>query len=292
VKYPEFNILRLCLTTIALCGMAAFASAEPAAVPPAEPPASSGWSFAVTPYLWLPSVDGSLRFSAGDGEPPTPETGVDDKSLIDYLDGAFMIGGEVKKDRWLLLTDFLYVGFGNTDSEVKAVNFNPGVRGFDPINSSVNTHTQTSLNGKAWTLLGGYRVLEGAADVDLMGGLRYFGLNASTEWDLTSPVQDPSSGASLSSSGTASDSTHVWDGLFALHGRLHLGKTRWFLPFYADVGAGESRLTWQAFGGAGYAFKWLDVSLTYRTIYYDERGDGLMDQLSFTGPAASFAFRF
>jgi hypothetical protein len=43
---------------------------------------------------------------------------------------------------------------------------------------------------------------------------------------------------------------------------------RWYLPFYADVGTGDSDLTWQLEGNRG------------------------LDQLSFSGPAAAVTWRF
>jgi len=68
---------------------------------------------------------------------------------------------------------------------------------------------------------------------------------------------------------------------------------RWFLPYYADIGAGNDSLkTWQAFGGVGYAFNWGEVSLTYRHLAYDQGSDGLMRNIAFGGPKLGVGFRF
>jgi hypothetical protein len=37
----------------------------------------------------------------------------------------------------------------------------------------------------------------------------------------------------------------------------------WYLPYYADIGTGDSDLTWQLFGGIGYMFNWGDIKLGY-----------------------------
>ena len=36
---------------------------------------------------------------------------------------------------------------------------------------------------------------------------------------------------------------------------MRFGPNReWFVPYYADIGTGQSDFTWQAIGGIGYAF--------------------------------------
>ena len=60
------------------------------------------------------------------------------------------------------------------------------------------------------------------------------------------------------------------DAIVGLRGRRNIGGEQWFVTYYADVGAGDSDLTWQANVGAGYAFGWGDVVLAYRYLDYDE----------------------
>ena len=47
-----------------------------------------------------------------------------------------MISGEVRKDRWLAFTDFIYLDFSGEDSAVKSVNF-----GGSAVSSSANVAT-------------------------------------------------------------------------------------------------------------------------------------------------------
>ena len=61
-------------------------------------------------------------------------------------------------------------------------------------------------------------------------------------------------------SGTKKVSESVWDGIVGVKGRYAFGDDRkWFVPFYLDVGTGQTKLTWQAAAGVGYAFHWGDV---------------------------------
>jgi hypothetical protein len=46
------------------------------------------------------------------------------------------------------------------------------------------------------------------------------------------------------------------------------------VPFLADVGAGESKLTWQAAGGISYGFKWGEVTAMYRYLSYEMKSGG------------------
>jgi hypothetical protein len=66
----------------------------------------------------------------------------------------------------------------------------------------------------------------------------------------------------------------------------------WFLPFYLDVGTGDSDLTWQALAGVGYRFDWGDVSLTYRYLKWDLGSSSPIDDISFGGPQLTATFRF
>jgi hypothetical protein len=108
-------------TLIALA-MAALA----APLPVAAQTSGGGWSFSVMPYLWLPSIDGALRF----GPPPpggvSANVGTDPDSYLDSLDFALMLTGTARKDRWVLGSDLIYLHFSNTDAKVKSVDHNLG----------------------------------------------------------------------------------------------------------------------------------------------------------------------
>jgi hypothetical protein len=63
----------------------------------------------------------------------------------------------------------------------------------------------------------------------------------------------------------ADESGSVWDGIVGARGHVNLTE-KWYLPFYADIGTGQSKLTWQALGGIGYRFKWFDFTVAYRYL--------------------------
>jgi len=76
-----------------------------------------------------------------------------------------------------------------------------------------------------------------------------------------------------------------------LKGRAYFGDERkWFIPYYVDVGAGQSQLTWQVSAGVGYQFDWGSVLATWRYLDYDFDSDSKIESLSLNGPTIGVAF--
>ena len=74
---------------------------------------------------------------------------------------------------------------------------------------------------------------------------------------------------------------------------MNFGANReWFVPYYLDVGTGQSELTWQAIGGIGYAFKWGQVIAAWRYLDYKFKSDSAIQSLNFSGPAVGVAFNW
>jgi opacity protein-like surface antigen len=106
-------------------------------------------------------------------------------------------------------------------------------------------------------------------------------------------VNLPNSTLTFSRSGSVEKSDNVWAAIVGAKGRAMLGQSDWFVNYYADIGGGSSAFTWQGVLGAGYAFKWGDVLLDYRYLYYSQSGnDKLIDNVSFGGFALGVNFRF
>jgi hypothetical protein len=210
---------------------------------------------------------------------------------LENLDFALMINGEVRKARWSVFTDVIYLDFSNEKSKVKSIDFiNIGE---NAISSSIDAGTESSLKGAAWTLGGGYSVLQGdLGRLDLLAGFRYFGLKASTDWKLTVAVNGPGGGQVFPRSGSISQSEDLWDCVIGLRGRLNLGGSKFYVPYYLDVGTGSSEVTWEGVVGLGYGIKWFDLVLAYRHLYYDMDDDKLVQDMRFSGPALGLTFRF
>lgn len=257
---------------------------------------SDEWKFSLMPYLWLPSIDGKLNY----GPPPrggaTANVSIDASTLLDNLDFAFAIAGEARKGRWLIGTDFMYVDFSGADSAVRSVDFNAGSGPINIATGSLNAGAQSSLKGVVWTLVGGYAVVqEPAVSLDAIGGFRYLGVKASTDWNLTAAVTGTGpNGTTLTfpRSGSVEKSDDIWAAIVGLKGRVKLGESNWFVPYYVDIGGASSTFTWQGVVGLGYGFRWGDVRLDYRYLYYSQSDDKLIDNVSFGGLGLGVNFVF
>ena len=129
-------------------------------------------------------------------------------------------------------------------------------------------------------------------ELDVFGGLRYFGIKASTDWQLTATVTGPGSGQTFPRAGSISERMDLWDGIIGVKGRVWIGRSNWSIPYYFDVGTGSSSLTWQGLLGVAYSWEVIGVTLAYRHLYYDQKNDKLIQDMRFSGPALGVTFRW
>ena len=254
-------------------------------------PLEDRWTFSVTPYLWLPNMNGTFKYSTPSGATASPEVEITPNDYLSNLQAVFPVAGSAQKGRWGVFTDILYLGFDSQESAVKAVNFGPGRL---PISASVSQSTSSELKALEWTLAGSYSLLEkhhGALDV--IGGLRYMGLETTTNWNVSATITAPGGGTTFAQSGSISERADLWDGIIGLRGRIPFGESAWALSYYGDIGAGtESSTTYQWLLGINYDFKWGGLILAYRELDYDQSSDELVQNLKFGGPALGVTFRF
>jgi hypothetical protein len=82
------------------------------------------------------------------------------------------------------------------------------------------------------------------------------------------------------------------DGIGGLRGRIRLPNTPLFVPYYFDIGAGGSQLTWQISSGLGYQFnKWGAASLSYRYLSF-QNSSAVVDRATLKGPMLMVNFSF
>ena len=212
--------------------------------------------------------------------------------ILSHLDFATMIAADARYDRFSLLTDFVYFKVGGTASQLKLVNF-PGQPSI-PISAAVRTSEGLNLNASIWTLAGGYTVLqEDWGSFDLIAGFRYLGVNASTNYNLALSLTGPrGNGATFGGVGSVSGSANVRNGIGGFRGRVRIGKTGLFVPYYFDVGAGGANLTWQIASGLGYQTGWAGVSLTYRYLLFQQSSTAVVQHLWIRGPMIMANFTF
>ena len=88
----------------------------------------------------------------------------------------------------------------------------------------------------------GYTVVENErARLDILGGARYLYMKSDIKVNISGPLE------TRRERFIASD--NVWDIIVGVKGRVNLSE-KWYLPYYLDIGTGDTDLTWQAERGA------------------------------------------
>jgi hypothetical protein len=264
---------------------AAFAVTWPAAVfaQSLQTAPADAWRYSATVYLYMPSIGGSSNVPVDSGG---TTINVDASQILDTLKFTFMGSLDAHNGRWGAFTDFIYLNFGDTKEGSR--DFTIGDSGL-PAGTTANL--DWTLKGVSWTVAGQYRVAA-APDltVDALFGTRLLDIRTTIKWDIAGSL-----GPIAPEGRTGSNETKLsnWDAIVGARGRYVLDAGRkWSVPFYVDVGTGQSELTWQAAAGISYAFSWGELSGMYRYLDYRLKSGNVLDSVSFKGPLVAATFRW
>ena len=226
-------------------------------------PMPGQWEWGAQIYLWGAGIGGTTV--GGD------DVDISFNDLISHLDFAFMGTLAARRDKFMLFADLIYLNV--SDGETTTANL---------IGFPVEAKIDVGMKGFISTLGGAYRVVEtDSAELNALAGARYRALD--TDLD----IQIPAIGVNQS----YSDSGSVWDGVVGVRGNVDLSG-KWYLSYYADVGTGNSKMTWQALGAVNYRFSKVDAVLGYRYLAWEFDDDDTFDDLNISGPYAGVKFRF
>jgi hypothetical protein len=252
-----------------------------------------GWSFEIAPYLWLPTVNATLRYNVPSNFGGTADVKADAGDYFANLNGALALAGVVRYDRFSVLTDIMYVNATAGGSRVESVNI--ADIGRDPISSTLNTGGDTTLKTTLWTLAAGYTVASGTwGNVDVLAGFRYLGIDSNTNYNLAVTLTGPrgNAGPTFGGAGSLAANDSIWNGIVGLRGRINIAESGFFIPYYLDLGAGNSNFTWQTFAGIGYQTGWAGVQLGWRYMSYDQGGSSAVQDMTMSGAYLAVNFSF
>ena len=244
---------------------------------------SDAWQFGVSIYGWFPDIAGETAFTQPGG---SNDFTIDIDNILDNLKFTLMGIVDVRKGRWGLLTDLIYMDVGDSETGTREASI--GRRDL-PVNATANV--DLDIKSWIWTIAGYYRALEqNGWTLDLAAGARYLDVEQSVNWNVTGnvgPIPIPDR------TGAATAKLSNWDAIVGARGRFAFGDQKaWFVPFYVDLGAGDSDFTWQGIAGLGYAFKWCEITAVWRYLYYDLSSDKPIKDMNFSGPAIGATFRW
>lgn len=252
-----------------------------------------GWSFEVAPYVWLPSVSANLRYALPSTLGGSADVKADADDYFARLNFAAAFAATVRYDRFTLLTDVMYVSADAGTSRVESADI-LGV-GRNPISSTANIDVGSTLKTTLWTLAGGYTVAAGSwGNVDVLAGFRYLGVEATTDYNLALTLVGPrgNAGPTFGGAGRLSGREDIWNGIVGVRGRINIAESGFFVPYYLDLGTGNSNLTWQTFAGIGYQTGWAGVQLGWRYLSYDQGRNRLVQDMTLSGAYLAVNFSF
>jgi len=264
----------------------ALAAALVAPVAAAQDLTAGDWKFRAQIYGWFPTLSSETTFPASSGG---GSVNLDAGDYLDNLRFVFMGSFEARKGKLGLLTDYIYLDFDAEKGGTRDLSFS-GPLGLVNIPADAYAGVNLRLRGWAWGLVGTYALVEKPNyEMQLVGGVRLLKLNTTVDWNFTGNV---ASLPQFARTGAATVKDDVWDAVVGAKGLLKLDGGKWFVPYYVDIGTGQSDLTWQAMGGIGYSFSWGEVLGAYRHLDYKFGQDTGMKALSFSGPAIAVGFRW
>lgn len=263
--------------------LAALVVAALAAIPAQAQIPEDRWTFQAIVYGYLPDVGGSTNFPERSG---ASSVNVNADQLLSNLNFTFMGTLEARKGRWGLFTDFIYLDVSGDQNGTR--NFTIGGHA---IPASLSANLDLGIKGTLWTVAAEYAAINDASTtLYVLGGARLLDVKESLSYSLTADI-GPFVGPGRSGQSDVSQS--YWDAVVGVKGRYAFGERReWFVPFYADVGTGQSDLTYQLFGGIGYQFSWGSVLAGWRYIDYNFKSSSDIQSLNFNGPLIGVGFNW
>ena len=224
----------------------------------------AGWRFGADFYLWGAGLGG--KTASGDN------FDVSFSDLLSKLKFGFMGGLHAYNGKWHLSTDVLYMQLEADNSGQLTV----------PDGSQLKLNATLKLQAWVVTPALGYSVIDTEPfRMEILAGARYLYINPELEFQLPRGERK-----------NFSDSGNIWDGIVGIRGEVNLSKN-WYLPYYLDMGAGNSKFTWQAIGGVGYRInKTVDVVATYRYLEWTFNDNKILDTLNMSGPLIGVRFQF
>lgn len=254
-----------------------------AALPAGAAAQGTGWTWEAAVYGWFPAIGGSTSVPTGGGG-----SGIDvtTKQVFDALKMAAMGTIQGRNGRWGVWSDLVYADFGASKQNSRDFTL-----GGAQLPAGVDANLVLDLKTLVWTAAGVYSLsMTPEHSTDLLFGARLLDAKQTLSWSFNGNIAGlPLPGRT----GTNEVRGSNWDGIVGVKGRAFLdADRRWFVPYYVDVGTGESKFTWQANVGFGYRFDWGSLIASWRYLDYEMKSGSPIQSLTMNGALVGVAFSF
>jgi hypothetical protein len=272
-----------CAAAIVFFAGGALVSAPALAQSPPADAESGNWQFAATVYGWLPAITTKVNFP---GDRGSTDLYLSMNDVLSSLKMMFMGSLDVHNGTWGIFNDVVYADLGGSESRTRDFSI-----GEIDIPATATAKLSVDFKAVVWTVAGEYRVVSDPEwTVDLLAGARMLqgkpSLNYSIEGDI-GPIVLPGR------RGNKEVDETYWDGIAGVKGRYAFGDGReWFVPFYADIGTGQTKLTWQAAAGVGYVFSWGEVVAMWRYLDFENDSGKPIESMTMNGALMGATFRW
>lgn len=183
-------------------------------------------------------------------------------TILKNLDMVALTTFGVRKDKFSMLADVIYLNV--SDSQRHHGEF---------LGHPVTGKLEVGIKSWVLNLIGGYNLVDNGKSVfDITAGARYLDLTVDTSFKLNDKKIKRSEGGS------------GWDGVIGFKGR-HNYSDGHYLNYYADIGGGDSKLTWQALLNFAYDYKKFTGIVGYRYMKWNLKNDSpALDDMTIHGP--------
>jgi hypothetical protein len=244
----------------------------------------------VAPYIWGPTVKGNFQYSIpgvrrlrGGAGPIVGTIQVGPSDYVPKLNTAAMLAFDYRKNEFDLFGDAIYLN-ASTTATISSVIGGP----FGKIHVPLTIDSSARLSTAIWEVAAGWAVAHGHnADLTAFAGIRQFPLNVVADYTATITKKKFNVPP-----GSVTISAYTNDVIWGLKGRVFFGGDRWYVPYYADYGSGNGNTSWEAYGGAGYAFRHGQTIIAlWRSLNYNDFTPvSHVQQLNLSGPLLGYTF--
>lgn len=213
------------------------------------------WHYTYELYGWLPRI----TIQPAEGDQITLKL----KDILKNLDMIFFSDIEMRKQDWSLGLDLIYMNLGGNDTVTGEI-----------IGRPLELDVAVDMRAVIGTLTAGHTIARtDRTRFDIIGGTRYLYIRTGLDFDIE--------GTPFEKEKTLSGAN--WDFLLGFDGKT-LINDQWYFDYYADVGSGASKLTWQAKAGMGYEFNKWTGTFGFRYLSYNFEESGPLDNMKVYGP--------
>ncbi|MGP8101913.1 MAG: hypothetical protein ACLQHL_14330 [Candidatus Cybelea sp.] len=249
------------------------------------------WHITLAPYVWLPTLHGTLQYNVPNVRFRAGQTGVINfqstpSDYVSKLNSAVMGALDVRQGNWDVFGDYIYANATANAGQSAVISGPLGRRQL-----RVNLGTSARIASRIWEGAAGYTVARGHdADLSIFMGLRETPINLTLGYDASVTGRR----GTFATNGTVLASTVTNDVITGLRGKAFFGDGHIFVPYYIDYGTstGVNNQTWEGMTGAGYAFNHgQTLLLTYRTLnYFGFAPNVAVQKFNMSGPLFGYTF--